>query len=86
MDGNTTAGSRIPQNKIVKIRPLMDGNQMEHLTYFVKIVKIRPLMDGNLIFTVSLNPFNVKIRPLMDGNYILFHFQRKLYNLLKSDH
>ena len=25
----------------------MDGNQMEHLTYFVKIVKIRPLMDGN---------------------------------------
>ena len=38
---------RRPLEFLVKIRPLMDGNDDKRLYIHAGLVKIRPLMDGN---------------------------------------
>ena len=61
--------------KFVKIRPLMDGNDLAQKIKTLITVKIRPLMDGNILFLMNgSNRVTVKIRPLMDGN--LTHYYR----------
>ena len=47
MDGNLINYLFLKVRSQVKIRPLMDGNQLVGLNGLSDIVKIRPLMDGN---------------------------------------